>query len=486
VYLLFFHRLADRDLWSSHEARAAMDAQSLLDGGALPHLFDGRAELQKPPLYYAVVAAIASLRGGAVDALAVRLPAAAGAAGCVLALVLLGRLAGRPRDGALAALLLATAIHFTWLARIGRIDMPLAFTTTVAVASFYLALQPSWNSQFSILNSQFSILLVAYLSLAAALLLKGPVGIVLPCAAVAGWLLLEHRWPAFWEGRKWLSLLRQTGAWWGVPLVLALTVPVFVWLEQASAGRFAREFFWLHNVQRGLGGSRLRAHPWWLYGPYFALYFLPWSPLLLVAGWRRVWRDDPLARLGLGWMLAVVVVLSAARFKRADYLLPAYPGAALLAAAAVRELLARWPRPALAGLTVAVLGVAAGWLLRLEAHLPAREPFRDYRNFAALVRREAPAPAEIVLFRTEAHALAFRLGRPVTVLVGWDELRARLSSPGRHHVVAPPSVAAEMRRRLPELPLEELARNTELAGGDHERPLVLLRRKDEGGRMKDE
>src|SRR5262249_34336579 len=147
----------------------------------------------------------------AVDALAVRLPAAVGALGCVLALMLLGRLAGRPRDGLLAGLLLATAIHFTWLARIGRIDMPLACTTTLAVASFYLALRPE-------ATSRLAPLLVAYLALAAALLLKGPVGLVLPGAAVALWLLLERRWPAFWEGRAWVGLLRQTGAWWGVPL----------------------------------------------------------------------------------------------------------------------------------------------------------------------------------------------------------------------------------------------------------------------------
>jgi 4-amino-4-deoxy-L-arabinose transferase-like glycosyltransferase len=59
--VLFFYRLADRDLWSSHEARAAMDAQTLLEGGAaaLPHLFDGRAEVQKPPLYYWLVAGLA-------------------------------------------------------------------------------------------------------------------------------------------------------------------------------------------------------------------------------------------------------------------------------------------------------------------------------------------------------------------------------------------------------------------------------------------
>src|SRR5258708_2323712 len=77
-YLLFFHRLADRDLWSSHEARAGMDAQTMLDDGAwgLPRLFSGETDLQKPPLYYWLIALRALPRGGVVDAWAVRLPAA--------------------------------------------------------------------------------------------------------------------------------------------------------------------------------------------------------------------------------------------------------------------------------------------------------------------------------------------------------------------------------------------------------------------------
>src|SRR4051812_46407362 len=82
---LFFYRLGQRDLWSSHEARAAMDAQSVLDGERVPRLYDGRLEVQKPPLYYWAVAGLAWLRGGGVDALDVRLPAAlAGAATVVL------------------------------------------------------------------------------------------------------------------------------------------------------------------------------------------------------------------------------------------------------------------------------------------------------------------------------------------------------------------------------------------------------------------
>src|SRR4051794_33723399 len=79
-YPLFFHRLAERDLWSSHEARAAQDAKTIVsDGGwGLPRLFARRIDLQKPPLYYWTVAVLAQFRGGDVDALAVRLPAALG------------------------------------------------------------------------------------------------------------------------------------------------------------------------------------------------------------------------------------------------------------------------------------------------------------------------------------------------------------------------------------------------------------------------
>ena len=61
-------RLGHRDLYSSHEARAAQNAQRMLDTGAwsLPVLFDGQADLQKPPGFYWLVAVIGRLNGGAV------------------------------------------------------------------------------------------------------------------------------------------------------------------------------------------------------------------------------------------------------------------------------------------------------------------------------------------------------------------------------------------------------------------------------------
>src|SRR5439155_12056869 len=76
--LLFLPGLGDRDLTSSHEARAAQNAQMILDEGhwLVPRLFDQHLELQKPPLYYWLVALFGWMKGGNVDAWAVRLPAA--------------------------------------------------------------------------------------------------------------------------------------------------------------------------------------------------------------------------------------------------------------------------------------------------------------------------------------------------------------------------------------------------------------------------
>src|SRR5262245_44902744 len=398
-FFLFILGLGERDLWSSHEARAAQDAQTMLSDGrwGLPHLFDGSIDLQKPPFYYWMVAGVGWLRGG-VDAWAVRLPAALAAAAVVLGLGIVLRRSGRPAAGLVAAAVLATALHFTWLARTGRIDMPLSLTTAAAVAAFVhaRARESTWRA--------LPANLAGYLALATGVLLKGPIGVVLPAGVVGVHALVEGDW----RPRRWLVLAHRLGVWWGVPLTLGLTLPWFLWANTVTDGEFVRVFFWHHNVERGLGGSAdLEQHPWWFYGPRFAFDFLPWTPLLLLAGWLLVrrgwWRDDPLARLGIVWLVTVVGVLSCAQFKRADYLLPAYPGAALLLGCVAERWYAISARRRLAALAfgAATAACVAGWLVYVESVLPKSEPWYDQRPFAAEVRRHVPAPGRVLLFWTE-------------------------------------------------------------------------------------
>ncbi len=469
---LFFHCLADRDLWSSHEARAAQNAQSILtdDAWGLPHLLDGKPELQKPPLYYWLVAAAAGVSGGAVDAWVVRLPAALAGLGGVGLVYFVLRRRGRPVAAFLAAGVLATALHYTLLARTGRIDMPLTLTVGVAVTGYYFRV-----------TSRLA-LVAAYGAVAAGVLLKGPVGLVLPAAVIVLHLLVEGRLPALWRGRRWLHLAHDLGLWWGLPLVLALTVPWFLWVDRKTDGAFSQSFFLKHNLQRGLGGADdLAAHPWWFYAPRFLLDFLPWSPALVFLAWqsfrRGWWADDPEARFGLAWLAAVAGVLSLASFKRADYLLPAYPGAALFVGCAAE----RWLRHAAssARLRFALFPVsfglvAVGWWFYVGHILPLQEPELESRRFAEAVRREAGGRM-VLFFRTENHALAFHVGRPVATLLEWENLDVWAAGPDTISVVMPPDVARDWPRHLKAGYLEEVLHNTALAGGRHARPLVLLR-----------
>ena len=476
---LFFYRIGDRDLWSSHEARAAQDAQMVLDGPswALPRLFDQQLELQKPPLYYWLVALAARLRGGPVTAWDVRFPAALSGLAGVLAVYLFGLRQRRPLAGLVAAAVLATSIHYTWLARTGRIDMPLALAAGVALGCVYVARRRKEESG----RARWRWLLPAYGAIAVGVLLKGPIAVVLPASVMGMVLLLEGDLPAPWRLRRWGRLAHEWGLWWGAPLVAGLSAPWFIWAGLQTDGEFVRVFFWHHHFERAIGGANgMRARPWFLYAAYVTYELLPWSVFLPGAGWYfwRRCRHDGEARFGLAWFLTMLAVLSLARFKRADYLLPAYPGAALFLGCVAERWYRASPRPGRLriGFGLLVAGCVVGWCVYLTALLPLGEPARESRRFAAEIRRRVPAPEAVLFFRTEAHALAFHVGPPINTFVEWRDLDGWAGRPGSHYVVMPAQWAAECVGHVSAGRLEEVLRSTDLEGAQgRERPLVLLR-----------
>ena len=485
LWLLFFDGLADRDLWSSHEARAAQNAQSILDSGdwGMPRLYDGRAETQKPPLYYWLVAVFAKLADRPVDAWAVRLPAALSA---VTLIVLVGGflwLHGRRRCAFFAAVLLATMIHFTWLGRVGRIDMPLALTVTMAIGCLVLAAGGCGSATISATSRRWRIAwaIPAYLALSAAVLLKGPIGLVLPTVAVTAWLFSNasrscpNRVP-------WQRRLADMGLWWGLPLVAVITVPWFLYANGRTDGQFLSEFLWKHNLHRGLGGdATLEAHPIWFYLVRLWPDWFPWSLLLPFAVVSliksRAWRDDDCLRFGLATLLPMALFLSLMRFKRADYLLPAYPAAAIVLACVLdrwSSVSAAWRRSVVAATIVTVLTTAAGWYGYVRWYLPRLEPSRQHHTFASAIRRYAPRPQIVLLFRIEAHALVHHLGRPIDRIVEWENLDIWACQPMPVYVVMRPIDAADWPRHLEAGRLYPVVSNWRLAGGRHEKPLWLL------------
>jgi 4-amino-4-deoxy-L-arabinose transferase-like glycosyltransferase len=473
---LFFYRLGDRDLWSSHEGRAAQDAQTILEDGhwGLPRLFDRKyVELQKPPLFYWLVAGIGALKGGAVDEWAVRLPSALSAFGCVLLLFCFGLYRGRLRAALVGSIILATAVHFTWLARVGRIDMPLTIAISLALTGFYLSRhEKSWKW-----------LLPAYLGLAAAVLLKGPIGLVLPGIVVITLLLLERELPAPWRYRAVFSLAHRLGLWWGIPLVLAISGPWFIWAASQTNGALEKSL-WYHNVVRAIGGTDgMRARPALFYIPRLVADFFPWSVLLPFAAWYLMrfkrWQADHDSRFGLVWLVSMMAVLSCVGFKRADYLLPAYPGAALFLGCVIEHwlLAVRYPARLAGSFGIVVACCLIGWWIHLGWVLPQDERKREDRTFAAAIRRYTPPPDPVIFFRVEEHALAFHVGRPLDTLLEWENLDFWASQPRPFYVVMDPDCAKECPDHLTKGSLEKVTSNVELAGGKHDHPLVLFRTK---------
>jgi hypothetical protein len=260
---------------------------------------------------------------------------------------------------------------------------------------------------------------------------------------------------------------------------LAITLPWYLWANHETDGEFFRVFFLYHHLNRAFGGAEsLAGHPGWFYLPRFAADFLPWTPLLLVALLGRRWRGDADARFGLAWFAVMLAVLSCSRFKRADYLLPAYAGVAVFVGCAAESwYLSRSSttrRRAACGFAL-LLGLLPMWWLGFDRVVTAKEAAaRAQAPFARAIREAAPAPQPVLFFRVEAHLLAYHLGRPVHTLVEWTALDAVLRPPGPHFVVVRAEDVGEVREHVAG-PTEVVARADDVNGARAHRPLVLLR-----------
>jgi len=407
--LLFFREGNKADLWASHEARAAQNAQSLLDSGEwlLPRLFDGTPEYQKPPGYYWLVAVFGYLNGSEVSIWCVRLPSALAAMGTVFLLWNYLRKRRSIYVAMFVALVLATSVHFTGMARVGRIDMPLTF--------FVTALLLELRQRGSLWKIALCVTLI--------FLFKGPIGIVLVGAVVIGCWLCKI------EFVSWKRMLLGG--------LIGLVIPVwwFVAVHLKTDGEFTQTFFVYHHFQRAAGGSNtLEHHPFWWYVPIFVTRFLPFSPLVVWVMIRLRQEKDAETRFGVVWFLAMFVLLSLSSFKRADYLLPAFPGAALALTGLIKRFFLRFypkldepkvlPQQrrywVIVGLWVAI--ASFGWVMFDRSVTFPKAQTHEVREFAKIVRERIPIGQTVTFFQVENHLLAYHLKAPIRTVLDRAEM----------------------------------------------------------------
>ena len=314
--------LVDYDESAYGEVARAM----LASGDWIAPRLCGNPFFEKPPLLYWSAALGMKLVG--VGPAGVRLGTAF--AGAIAPLALFG-FARRPlgeRAAFASALVLATSLEFSVLARVAITDMLLLLWFVVCVGALHRAFEARDRG-----NGWFALACAAS---ALAVLTKGAIGLLFPVAA--GLAELAFR-------RRLRDALRPD--WIALAVAIALGIG-FSWylalgLTQPGGFGFMRSLFLEHHVGRfsrpmqGHGGGLL------YYVPVLLLGLFPWSLFLPVSLARAGLRDGDerarFVRLFTVFAAITIVFFTAAATKLANYVAPALPGLAV----PIGALLARPP-----------------------------------------------------------------------------------------------------------------------------------------------
>lgn len=341
---LWLFTLGSRALISPDEGRYAVLSLAMLQSGdwITPRL-NGLLYFEKPPLQYWGGALAMALLG--VSEFSARLwPGLAG----LLTVGLLGHTAHRLWGARTGLLALLTGAGTSWIlinSHFLSLDAGLCGALTLALCGFLLAQHAQAQGQ-----ARSDWMLAAWVGLAAAVLSKGLVGLLIPGAV----LVLHSLWRldfAIWRAMRW---------WAGLALFAALTVPWF-WAVSARNPDFAWFFFVHEHFDRYLSPVHNREGPPWYFIPFLLLGFMPWTGAL---PWlMKVRRSDFAEGFLWVWALFVMLFFSASSSKLPSYILPLFPALVLLLARRLEQTSVRALRWHLLVPVLAWSGGLAVWLL---------------------------------------------------------------------------------------------------------------------------
>jgi 4-amino-4-deoxy-L-arabinose transferase-like glycosyltransferase len=492
--LPYFIGLGDSAIWDANEAFYVETPREMIErGDYVSPTFNYEPRFNKPVLSYWIVAGFYQAFGISVGVQ--RLAVTLGAMGLLASAFLLAWLAasgttgrGSPAlDAALwAALGLAVSPRLLMLARRIFIDIYISLFLALTLVCFAAAERfPGRRRLF---------LALMYVSIGLGMLTKGPVAVVLPGLAFAGYLL------AYRELRRVRSMMIPAG----VLIVAAIVVPWYAALYARDGWTNIVSFFVGENLDRFTSGLGVRVER----GPLFYLPVLfsdsfPWAAFL-VAAFIAWWRErrhahgqgDPSRRVRtLLWIWIAVFVgfFSLSAGKQDLYIFPIVPAVAALAGwVLARAIGGRERTPAAISAAVAgsallivgggllylfeavgasyalegvgviaaigigtgVLAVVYGWRERVGAAafslasgfvalsfvfvlrtLPSFEAYKPVPGFAATIARRAGPGDLVTTYEQAMPSLTFYLGRHVDALFNLDDLIRSLRSGKRVYTV---------------------------------------------------
>jgi 4-amino-4-deoxy-L-arabinose transferase-like glycosyltransferase len=396
---------APTPLWDEDEARFATIARAMVETGdwIVPRFNDSLA-VDKPVLMHWCMAACMTVFG--TNEFAARLPSMIATLLTGLALLRAGRRWFDESTGVVAALAHAGCLLVAIEAHAATPDAILTALTAWATVLAAEALTPA-AANGPLVRLGLGRALGIGLLLGLAVVCKGPIGYVAPLAVVGPWAWClavarrtPHDRPATLGGVARAALpaigdvlvaLRPFALTAGA---VAAAAPWYLAVTLRTDGAWTSGFFFVHNVGRFLApmekhGGGVLFHPLtMLVGLFPWSCFVPFA--VVVAAWRT-WRGADAAATRQGTLLALVWLgvwvgaFSAAATKLPNYVLPAYPAAALIVAGIAVALARRaaatqaWPHPRwlATGVAFLVFGGAATMatvVLAARHGIPGAEP----------------------------------------------------------------------------------------------------------------
>jgi len=475
VAILTLHRLGASDICSGDEAVEAVFVQQMVEHHEL--LFpieNGRQPMYKPPLFHWTAAALDRVTGThRVTVRSVRAVAALYAiAGAIIAMAVAGALMGG--EGAiLAGLALAGSYQYISLGRFGRVDMTLCFFEALTLYAFLWWLpERSDASAHDALEKRMRLYALAF-AMGLAVLSKGPVGALIPGAAIVVFMLFERR------VRQIIALLEPG------PILIGAVIASSWYTACYLGGKlgFLNRQMGSENVGRFFGSLGTMSP---LY--YLKPLFLNSAPLSLIApiavavalwpkrcdsesgtGFQPVLsegRRDSAIRLFAIFWIVTVIFFNLAAYKRRSYLLPLWPANAMLIAWLVLSIAEySWGRMA----KRTYVAICAGLIVFNFIYIPRKEVREcadsSYRPAAEEILQVVGKddPLYTFGFNEELAPLLFYLDREA------PQLKEKLGDAPPGYVIVPLHVWKEHQA-------EALDLTPVLTSNHGQRKLVLLRR----------
>ena len=314
--------LTDRDEGSNAEAAREM----LETGDWISPTLNYEPRYAKPAFVYWLISGSYSLFG--INEFAARLPSAlSGLCVVLLQYAFVYRWLGAS-VALFSSMMLLLNMEFLAINRMVLTDPELVVFTTLAGYGFWQGVSNvSKNSRWGFF--------CFYLGMGFAMLVKGPVGIIIPLLGVIPYLTLTRQWGHYWN--KGLPLL-------GAGLVLFVAAPWYIamfyihgdayWAaaQANTTGRFM-------NPMEGHGGT------FFFYLPILLLGFFPWSAFLpsvlyqSLKQWKVYWRGQEFSTrdahleffLSL-WVLGLLLFFTLSATRLPHYIYPLYPASTILVA----------------------------------------------------------------------------------------------------------------------------------------------------------